>query len=48
MNECLTTPQHKNKSAIGCQMGLVGSIYLFCLFSDIFCFDVGDFCCGVF
>ena len=19
MNECLTTPQHKNKSAIGCQ-----------------------------
>ena len=22
MNECLTTPQHKNKSAIGCQRRL--------------------------
>ena len=29
MNECLTTPQHKNKSTVGCQTNGILFIYLF-------------------
>ena len=40
MNECLTTPQHKNKSAIGCQTNVIlareESVDVSCVLYDLF------------